>query len=84
MKSLIIKHFRLALFLILVLTACHHYLFRRSDIEQLSPEKRRTAPQLGRDLGMSRSQIVQWVKDGKIKPVSGPGIDKSGHYLFTI
>jgi len=62
----------------------HHYLFRRSDIGQRSPEKRRIAPQLGRNLGMSRSQIVQWIKEGKIKPVSGPGIDKSGHYLFTI
>ncbi len=49
----------------------------------LLPGKRRTTSQLARDLGISRSQIVQWVKEGKIRPVSGPGIDKSGHYLFV-
>lgn len=61
---------------------CHRYLFLRSEVNQLTPEKRRTAAQLAHDLGISRSQIIQWVKAGKIKPVSGPGIDGSSHYLF--
>lgn len=61
---------------------CHRYLFKREDVERLRPENRLTAPQMARELGISRSQIIQWVKRGKVRPISGPGIDGARHYLF--
>lgn len=60
----------------------HRYIFRRSDIEKLRPEQRLTAPQLAEKIGISRSQLWQWIKKEKIIPISGPGIDGSKHYLF--
>ena len=63
---------------------CHRYLFRREDVERLRPENRLTGPQLAKRLGLSRAQLWQWSKQGKVKPVSGPGIDESGHYLFVL
>jgi excisionase family DNA binding protein len=63
---------------------CHRYLFRREDVERLRPENRLTGPQLAKRLGLSRAQLWQWIKHGKVKPVSGPGIDGSRHYLFVL
>lgn len=62
---------------------CHRYLFRRAEVERLRPEQRLTGPQLARQLGLSRSQLGQWIKAGKVTPISGPGIDGSRHYLFV-
>jgi predicted site-specific integrase-resolvase len=64
--------------------ACHRYLFRREDVERLCPERRLTAPQMAARLGISRSQMWHWIRQGKVVPVSGPGIDGCGHYLFTV
>ena len=61
----------------------HRYLFRRSDLEALRPAQRLSAPQKAKQLGISRSQLVQWIKQGKVKPISGPGIDGCGRYLFV-
>jgi excisionase family DNA binding protein len=66
------------------INTCHRYLFRRTDVEQFRAQNRLTAPQMARRLGISRSQVVQWIKRGKIKPNSGPGIDGSKHYLFLV
>ena len=60
----------------------HRYLFCRKEIECFRPEMRLTAPQMAKLLGLSRSQLIQWIKQGKVSPVSGPGIDKCGQYLF--
>jgi len=62
----------------------HRYLFRREEVERLRPENRMTGPQLAKQLGISRNQLWQWIKQGKIKPMSGPEIDGSRHYLFVI
>jgi len=43
-----------------------------------------TAPELARQMGMSHSEILQWIKKGKVNPLSGPGIDRCGHYLFAV
>jgi len=66
------------------INGCHRYLFRRKDVERLRPENRLTAPQLARRMGIGRSQMVQWIKQGKVKPISGPGIDRSRQYLFLL
>jgi predicted site-specific integrase-resolvase len=58
------------------------YLFRRIEIERLSPGGRLTAPQMAKKLGISRSQFSEWIRQGRVKPVSGPSIDGSKHYLF--
>jgi predicted site-specific integrase-resolvase len=60
----------------------HRYLFRREEIARYRPENRLTLPQLAAEIGMSRAQVFQWVKQGKLQPVSGPEIDGMGHYLF--
>lgn len=62
---------------------CHRYLFRREEIERLRPENRLTAPQLAERLGISRSQMCAWIRQGRVQPVSGPGIDGCGQYLFV-
>lgn len=61
---------------------CHRWLFVRAEVERLRPENRLTAPQMAKKLGISRSQLVEWIKSGKVVPVSGPGIDGMGQYLF--
>jgi len=63
--------------------SCHDYRFKRSDVELLSQEKRITAPQMAKIIGLSRSQMCQWIKKGKVTPISGPGIDGMKHYLFV-
>lgn len=63
---------------------CHRYLFRREEVERLRPAHRLTGPQLAQRLGLSRAQLWQWIKQEKVKPVSGPGIDGSRHYLFVL
>ena len=65
------------------INGCHRYLFRRKDVERLRPKNRLTAPQLAKTLGLSRSQMSQWIKQGKVRPVSGPGVDGAKHYLFV-
>ena len=65
------------------INGCHRYLFRREDVERLRPKNRLTAPQLAKKLGLSRSQMSEWIRQGKVKPISGPGIDGCKHYLFT-
>jgi predicted site-specific integrase-resolvase len=61
---------------------CHRYLFRREDVERLRRQHRRAAPQMAKALGISRSQLVARIRQGKLKPISGPGISGCGHYLF--
>ncbi|MCB0164816.1 MAG: helix-turn-helix domain-containing protein [Anaerolineae bacterium] len=60
----------------------HRYLFRREDVERLRRENRLTLPQLAKHLGISHSYLRQQVQQGKIKPISGPGVDACKHYLF--
>lgn len=60
------------------------YLFRRQDVQRLRAENRLTTSQLAKLLGVSRSQILIWIKEGKVKPISGPSIDGFGHYLFEV
>ena len=60
------------------------HLFRRQDVQRLRAENRLTAPQLAELLGISRSQILVWIKEGKVKPISGPSIDGFRHYLFEV
>lgn len=62
----------------------HRYLFRRQDVERLRPEHRMTAPEMARQLGVSRRQIYTWIEKGRISPVSGPGVDGAKHYLFVL
>jgi hypothetical protein len=62
----------------------HRYLFHRKEIERLRPENRITGPQLAKRVGISRGQICARVRSGKLHPISGPRIDKSAHYLFSL
>lgn len=61
---------------------CHAYLFRRDEAARFMPENRLTAPQVGQLIGKSRSQVSAYIRQGKLKPISGPGIDDCKHYLF--
>lgn len=64
---------------------CHFYLFRREEVERLRPENRVNAVQMAARLGISLSHFLQdRVKSGKIKPYSGPGVDKFKQYLFVL
>lgn len=60
----------------------HRYLFCRDEIMKFAPENRLTAPELAKELGLSRTHMTVWIKEGKVKPVSGPGVDEMKHYLF--
>ena len=59
------------------------YLFQRQEVERLRPENVLTTRQMAKQLGVSRQHVTTLVKQGKLKPISGPGIDDFGHYLFT-
>ncbi|MDM8520292.1 excisionase family DNA-binding protein [Anaerolineales bacterium HSG6] len=59
-----------------------HYLFHRAEMERLSPARRLSLTQMAQQLNLSRSQTLQWVKEDKLKPISGPGVDGCKHYLF--
>lgn len=60
----------------------HRYLFRREEVKKLAPDNRMTTPQLAKEMGLSRSHMTVWIKEGKVKPVSGPGIDGMRNFLF--
>jgi predicted site-specific integrase-resolvase len=60
------------------------YLFHREEVERLRLENRCTAPEMSARLGISRSQLRMWIEQGKVKPISGPGIDQCGRYLFAL
>lgn len=62
----------------------HRYLFRREDVERLRPENRLTAPQAAQVLGVSHAQVLRYAAQGQLVPVSGPGVDAAGHYLFVV
>jgi len=61
---------------------CHRWLLKRADVERLKPENRLTLPQAAKVMGVSDATLLKWVQEGKVKPVSGPGIDGMGQYLF--
>ena len=61
---------------------CHEYRFTRVEIEKLKADNRVTAPKMAKRLGISRSQMSTRIRQGKIKPISGPGIDGAKQYLF--
>ena len=60
----------------------HRYLFDKRELLKWRAAQYITAPKLAKQLGVSYSQLLLWVKKGQLVPVSGPGIDKCGHYLF--
>lgn len=60
-----------------------HY-FLKKEVEALIEfkEKFMTMTEAAEVLGWNRATVHLWTKKGKLKPVSGPGIDNSGHYLY--
>lgn len=62
----------------------HRYLFRRSEMERFRPENRATVSEMATRLNLSKSQIHEWIRQGKLHPVSGKGIDNCKHYLFLL
>lgn len=66
------------------INGCHEYLFLKSDVQKMIRENRITAPQMANRLGISRSQVLEQIRSGKLHPISGPGIDGSKHFLFLI
>lgn len=66
------------------INGCHEYLFLKSEVQKMIRDNRITAPQMAKKLGLSRSQISEQIRAGKLHPVSGPEIDSSKHYLFLL
>ena len=62
----------------------HRYLFKRDEVERFRPENRVTAPQMAERLGIGRSQMLERIKCGRLKPISGPQIDNCKQYLFLL
>jgi len=58
----------------------HNYLFRREEVKQIRSYL--TASAVAEALGVTRTTLVARIQKGELRPVSGPGIDLSGHYLF--
>jgi len=63
---------------------CHRWLLKRVDVERLRPENRLTAPQAAKLMGIGEAQFLVWIKQGRVQPVSGPGIDGMGQFLFLL
>ena len=62
---------------------CKKYLFRLQVIDIFKPENRLTSSQAAELIGISGSQLLVWVQTGKVQPISGPGIDKTGRFLYS-
>ena len=62
---------------------CHDYLFKKSDLIQVK-DNCIGADKMAENLGISRSQLTEWIKKKKVIPVSGPNVDGTGRYLFHI
>ena len=62
---------------------CKKYLFHREDIDIFKPENCLTTSEAAEFIGISGSQLLVWIQSGKVQPISGPGIDKTCHYLFS-
>lgn len=64
------------------ITDTHRYLFRVDDLKPLRLENRCSAPAMALEVGVSHAQMVRYIKQGKVEPISGPGIDDCGTYMF--
>src|SRR5262249_4746490 len=53
-------------------------LFKREDVEKLSASNYLDAPQMAKRLGLSYSGLMARIRSGKVRPVSGPGVDTYG------
>jgi hypothetical protein len=60
------------------------YLFESHLVNRYRPKFRRTAPQMAHELCISHTQLIDLIKQGKVLPVSGLGIDQFNQYLFLI
>ena len=61
---------------------CHRFLFSRADLYLLRPENRLNTEAAASLYGVTFKVLTAWIKQGKVKPVSGPDIDGTGKYLF--
>lgn len=55
--------------------------FKRDDAELFAADYVRTA-KAARILGVSELMVQKWARAGRLQPVSGPGVDERGVYLF--
>ena len=62
---------------------CHRYLLDRTELLAWRQANYLSAPAMANRLGISHSQLLSWIKTGKVTPISGPGIDEFKHYLFV-
>ena len=60
------------------------FLFYRKEVEYWRDHKFLSLSQLARCLNVTRSHIMDWIKEGKIMPISGPNVDNYGRYLFIL
>ncbi len=61
-----------------------HFLFERSGLENYLPEYRISALELAKLWGLSEPYVYKLIHQGKIKPISGPGIDSFETNLFSL
>jgi hypothetical protein len=57
-------------------------LWRHADVVPLIPGNHYTTTELVELLDLTRGSINRWIKQGILSPISGPGIDGHGTYLF--
>lgn len=60
---------------------CFRYLLRRAEVEHL--QNMMSLSQMAHHLGLNCAQVLQQVRQGQLRPISGPGIDDSPHYFFA-
>jgi hypothetical protein len=63
---------------------CRINLFKRQDVEKLRRDQYLTAAQMAGRVGLTYVGFMAQIKTGKFKPISGPGVDNYGRYLFEI
>lgn len=61
---------------------CHRFLFRRSECWELRPENRLSSREAAALYGINVKAFMQWIEQGKVTPISGPGIDRTETYVF--
>ncbi|NLW90799.1 MAG: helix-turn-helix domain-containing protein [Syntrophomonadaceae bacterium] len=59
------------------------YLFRKIDLERLTPENTMTTQEVAKALNLNLGTVHGLIKYGKLIPISGPGVDGFKQYLFS-
>jgi hypothetical protein len=61
----------------------HTNLFRREEVEKFAPGNCLRRREILREYRININQFENWILQGRLTPISGPGVDKAHYYLYA-